>query len=267
MRDQEDTIILEIENGVANVTLNKPHVHNAFDEEMIARLAQIWDELAENNNVKAVVLRGNGKSFSAGADLGWMRRASEYDETQNKEDALNLANMLQKLYNLPQVTIASVHGAVMGGGMGLAACCDIVIADRATIFALSEVKLGLIPATIAPYVMRAIGARQARRFFQTGERFEGQKAYDIGLVHELADRPESTDYLLHKILGEIKKNGPAAMKAAKELCADYDGRALDDNLLHDSAQRIAHIRNTDEAKEGIAAFLEKRNPAWTEGNS
>lgn len=262
MTDKE-IVILDIKNGVATVTLNKPEVHNAFDEKVIARLAEIWDGLSDNDDVRAVVLRGNGKSFSAGADLSWMQRAAEYDEAQNEKDALALATMLHKLYSLPKLTIACVHGAVMGGGMGLAACCDIVIADRATIFALSEVRLGLIPATIAPYVIRAIGARHARRFFQTGERFEGQKAYDIGLAHELADRPESTEYLLHKMLQNVEKNGPEAMVAAKRLCADYEGRTPDDDLLHDSAKRIAAIRSGKEAKEGLSAFLEKRSADWT----
>ncbi len=258
----EDIILLGIEKGVATVTLNKPDVHNAFDEHMIARLSAIWDELAVREDVAAVVLQGKGKSFSAGADVNWMKKAAGYSEAQNREEALKLAKMLYKLYTLPQVTIACVFGAAMGGGMGLVSCCDVVIADSEAKFALSEVKLGLIPATIGPYVIRAMGERQARRYFQTGERFDAATAYRINFVHELAERPEDVEYLLHKVLQDIEKNGPLAMKAAKKLCHDLAGRAIDESVLADTANRIAAIRTAPEAKEGLAAFLEKRKAEW-----
>lgn len=262
MSDEKEIVLLDIEDGVASVTLNRPAVHNAFDEAMIARLAGLWDELAGREDVVAVVLRGQGKSFSAGADLNWMKRAATYSEEQNREDAQALAAMLHKLYSLPQLTIACVYGAAMGGGLGLVSCCDIVLADEKAVFVLSEVKLGLIPATIAPYVIRAIGERQARRFFQTGERFDGRKAYDIGLAHEVTPRPEEVQFMLDHILKDVRANGPQAMKSAKNLCLDLAGQALTSALIDDTAARIARTRTGDEAKEGLAAFLEKRKAAW-----
>jgi methylglutaconyl-CoA hydratase len=191
-----------------------------------------------------------------------MKRAAGYTEAQNRDDAMKLARMLHRLYTLPKVTIACVQGAAMGGGMGLASCCDIVIAEADAVFALSEVKLGLIPATIAPYVLRAIGERQARRYFQTGERFDGKKAQEIGLVHRVAERPEDVEYLLHTVLKDIAANGPQAMAAAKKLCLDYAGRSVTEEIIGDSAARIATIRAGTEAKDGLAAFLEKRKAKW-----
>lgn len=261
----EEIVLLDVKDGLATVTLNRPEVHNAFDEHMIARLSALWDELAGRADVRAVVLKGKGKSFSAGADLNWMKRAAEFSEAQNREDAMKLAQMLYKLYTLPQVTVACVFGAAMGGGMGLVSCCDVVIADREAKFALSEVKLGLIPATIGPYVIRAMGERQARRFFQTGERFDAETAYRINFVHELAHRPEDVEYLLHKVLQEVEKNGPQAMRAAKKLCLDLAGRDVTGEVLSDTANRIAKQRAGAEAKEGLAAFLEKRKASWVKG--
>lgn len=260
---EEEIVLLKIDqNGVAHVTLNRPDVHNAFDEHVIARLSAIWDDLAGNDDVGAVVLRGNGKSFSAGADLNWMKRAADYTEDQNREDAMNLAAMLQKFYELPKLTIAVVLGAAMGGGLGLVACADVVIADEGAKFALSEVKIGLIPATISPYVIRAMGTRHAKRYFQTGERINGQRAYEIGFVHEYADRPEDVEYLLGKILKNVSANGPKAMAASKRLFIDVEGRKIADSLLEDTAQRIAVTRAGDEAKEGLDAFLSKRPASW-----
>lgn len=259
----EEIVLLEIdENGVAHVTLNRPEVHNAFDEHVIARLSDIWDELAVNDAVKAVVVRGKGKSFSAGADLGWMKRAAEFSEAQNTEDALKLATMLQKFYELPKLTIAVVLGAAMGGGMGLVSCADVVIADEGALFALSEVKIGLIPATISPYVILAMGERQAKRYFQTGERFDGKRAYAMGFVHEYAERPEDVEYLLGQVLKNVKGNGPQAMAASKKLFLDVEGRELGEALLVETAKRIAQTRAGDEAKEGLDAFLNKRKPSW-----
>ena len=262
---EEEIVLLDIKDGVATVTLNRPDKHNAFDEHMIARLSARWDELAKRDDVRVVVLAGKGKSFSAGADLNWMKRAAGFTPEQNKADALALAGMLRKLYMLPQVTVACVFGAAMGGGMGLVSCCDIVIADSEAKFALSEVKLGLIPATIGPYVIRAMGERQARRYFQTGERFDAATAYRINFVHELAERPEDVEYLLHKVLQEVEKNGPEAMKAAKQLCLDLAGKEITDVLLTDTATRIAKIRAGKEAREGLTAFLEKRKASWVKG--
>lgn len=258
----DELILMDMKEGVAHVTLNRPDVHNAFDEGVIERLSAVFDDIAGRDDVAAVVLRGRGKSFSAGGDLNWMKRAAGYSQEQNYEDALKLAGMLGRLYALPQATIACVQGAAMGGGFGLACCCDIVIAEEDAVFALSEVKLGLIPATIGPYVVRAIGSRQARRFFQTGERFTAKKGLEIGLVHEVAARPEDTEYLLEGILKNLRANGPRAIRAAKRLCDGLDGRAIDEILAKETARLIAATRAGDEAKEGIEAFLGKRKPAW-----
>ncbi|MEC9236213.1 MAG: enoyl-CoA hydratase-related protein, partial [Pseudomonadota bacterium] len=180
-------VIVETEKGIASVTLNRGEVHNAFNQDMIADLHEAFIKLAVADDVNVVVLTGAGKSFSAGADMNWMKEAATYSEEENFQDALALANMLKSLYELPQLTIAAVYGAAMGGGMGLVSCCDFVIAAEDTKFALSEVKLGLIPATIAPYVMRAIGKRQARRYFQTAEFISAAHALNIGLIHEVVD--------------------------------------------------------------------------------
>lgn len=253
-----DIVTLAEGESVAYVTLNRPDVHNAFDENMIAHLAMVFDELAGRDDICAVVLRGQGKSFSAGGDINWMKRAAGYSEDENYQDGLKLAAMLHGLYTLPQVTIACVHGPAMGGGMGLAACCDIVLAGPGAVFALSEVKLGLIPATIGPYVMAAIGPRQMRRYAQSGERIDADTALQIGLAHAVGD----IDVLLDDVLKNIHANGPLAMRAAKTLCADLAGAAITPALIDDTARRIAKTRAGDEAKEGLVAFLEKRKAGW-----
>ncbi|HIL20195.1 MAG TPA: gamma-carboxygeranoyl-CoA hydratase [Candidatus Thioglobus sp.] len=253
-----DVVVLNIDSGVASVTLNRGVVHNAFDEAMIARLSEVFDELSERKDVIALVLRGSGKSFSAGADLNWMKRAATFSQEQNQADALGLASMLDKLNRLPKLTIACVQGAAMGGGMGLVCCCDIVIADNTAKFSLSEVKLGLIPATISPYVLAAIGMRQARRYFQTGERFGVEQAHKIGLVHIAAEDQDDMSGQLQGILKEVKSNGPLAVAEAKRLCLDFTGKAINAELIKDSANRVAAVRASDEAKEGLSAFLEKR---------
>lgn len=247
------SVLLTFENAIATVTLNRPEVHNAFNAAMIARLAEVCDEIAARDDISVVILRGEGKSFSAGADLNWMKDSVEYSKEENREDALNLASMLSKLNSLPQLTIALVHGAAMGGGFGLVACCDYVIAGEKALFSLSEVKLGLIPATIGPYVVQAIGPRQTRRFFQTGERFGAAKALEIGLVHEMGDIEE----LLAKALEDIAKNGSYAMRAAKKLCFDLSGAYIPQSVMENTAERIAAIRTGAEAQERLKAFLNK----------
>lgn len=256
------SVLLEKKEGAATVTLNRPEVHNAFDESVIARLTALWDELGRDDGVQVVILRGAGKSFSAGGDLNWMKRAASYTEEQNRADGLALARMLHGLYTLPKLTVALVHGAAMGGGMGLVSCCDIVIAQKDAKFALSEVKIGLAPATIGPYVLRALGERQARRYFQTGERFDGAKAYELGLAHIIYEADEERDAALAGVLDGLKTNGPQAMMAAKRLCLDLAGRPLSEALITDTADRIASLRAGDEAREGLAAFLEKRKAGW-----
>lgn len=261
----DTTVILEQgEDGIAWVTLNRPEIHNAFDEKMIHRLREIFHTLKEDNHCRAVVLRGAGKSFSAGADLDWMKRAADFSHNQNLADAEYLATMLNGLYSLNKLTIACVKGVAMGGGLGLLSCCDVVIADENTTFALSEVKIGLIPATISPYVLAAMGSRNARRYFQTGERFTGKRAYDLGLVHELAANEDEMEAHLNTILDHMRANGPFAMREAKRLIMDYSNQPLNAKMMQDSAERIAAIRARSEAKEGLNAFLEKRKPDWSD---
>lgn len=261
----DEIVLLEIKDFAAYVTLNRPEVHNAFDDHVIASLGAVLEEVSSRDDVHVVIFRGRGKSFSAGADLNWMKRAAAYTEAQNKEDALKLARMLNKIYTLPMLTVACVQGVAIGGGLGLLSCCDIVIAEKDATFGFSEVKLGLVPATIGPYVIAAIGARQARRYFQTGERFNGAVAHRIGLVHEIADRPEDVEYILHTILNHVKSCGPKAMKTAKRLCMDLAGRPISDSTLVDTAACIAQARSGEEAKEGLNAFLEKRKATWSRG--
>lgn len=259
----EPRVILDRgEGGIARLTLNRPAVHNAFDEIMIKELRDAIQSLSDDNSCRAVVLRGAGKSFSAGADLDWMKRAAAYSHNQNLADAEYLAAMLNALHSLNKLTIACVRGAAMGGGLGLVACCDIVIADRDTRFALSEVKIGLIPATISPYVLAAMGSRNARRYFQTGESFRGERAFDLGLVHELVSGEVEMEEQLNRILDHVRGNGPHAMREAKRLILDYGGAPLSGKIMQDSAERIAAIRARPEAREGLNAFLEKRKPEW-----
>jgi len=254
------TILFEKnQNGIANITLNRPEVHNAFDEKMIADLTKVFAELEQSEDIHVVVLSGMGKSFSAGADLDWMKRAANYSFDENLSDANLLSDMLNALYNLKQLTIANIHGVVMGGGLGLISCVDIVIAEPDTKFSLSEVKLGLIPATIAPFVIEAVGARHAKRYFQTGEFFEAKKALNIGLVHEITS---PGDNKLDDILKNILKNAPDAMKDAKKLVLNFTGERINDDLRADSARRIAKTRSSKEAKEGLNAFFAKRKANW-----
>ena len=258
----EPTVCVDIDNrGVATVTLNRPDKHNAFDDAVIAELRGAFDELAERENVRVVVLASEGKSFSAGADLGWMRRMAEYDYGHNMKDAEQLAGMLKALFDLPQPTIARVHGAAFGGAVGLVSCCDMAVGTPRASFALSEVRIGLIPATIGPYVVRAIGERAARRFFTTGERFEAGAALRLGLLSEVVPEDE-LDAGVSRLVEAILANGPLAVRAAKDLVGSVVGKALDGALIEDTCARIAHIRVSEEGQEGLQAFLQKRAPAW-----
>ena len=247
--------------GVATLTLNRPEVHNAFDDHLIAGLTTRLRELDHAPDVRVVVLAGNGKSFSAGADLNWMKRMAGFSEGENLRDAVALADLLHTLSALSKPTVARVHGAAYGGGVGLVAACDIAVAGRSASFSLSEVRLGLIPAVISPYVIAAIGERQARRYFLTAERFDAQEALRIGLVHMAVDDVKLDD-AVRGIVGHLSKGGPRAQIAAKDLIAAVTDRPIDRKLVEDTADRIARIRVTAEGKEGVAAFLEKRPPAW-----
>jgi len=251
---------VEIGNGIGTVVMDRPDRHNAFDEHVIADLTAAFAGLGADDAVRAVVLRGAGKSFSAGADLDWMRRMAAYDEAANLADARALATLMRTIDTLPKPTVALVHGAAYGGGVGLVACCDIAIATEAASFSLSEVKLGLIPAVISPYVMRAIGVRAARRYVLTAERFDAVEARRLGLVHELT-ASDGLEEAARQILAALRGNGPAAVRAAKDLVATVAGRAPAE-VEDDCARRIAGIRAGDEGREGVAAFLEKRKPSW-----
>lgn len=256
-----DSVLVDIDKEVARVTLNKPDVHNAFDDAMIATLHVTFTRLDQDPSLRAVVLAANGRSFSAGGDLAWMQRAAAFSEAENRRDAEALAAMLDSLYALRVPTIALVGGPTMGGGVGLVACCDIVIAAQRARFALSEVRLGLIPATVGPYVIAAIGARHARRYFTTAERFDAEQAKLIGLVHEVAD-DDKLEVALAETLERLMLGGPQAQRQAKQLIRDVAGRPIDAALRSDTAGRIARIRATAEGREGVAAFLEKRQPVW-----
>ncbi len=247
--------------GVATVTLNRPEKHNAFDDAVIAELRSAFDDLAGRDEVRVVVLASQGKSFSAGADLGWMKRMAEYDYDDNHRDAQALAGMLQALAALPQPTIARVQGAAYGGAVGLVSCCDMAVASEAASFCLSEVKIGLIPATISPYVIRAMGERAARRYFTTAERFDAAEAQRIGLVSEVA-AADTLDESVEGLVSILLQNGPLAVRASKALVVDFAGREISPELIEDSCGRIARIRVSEEGQEGLAAFLNKRKPAW-----
>jgi methylglutaconyl-CoA hydratase len=248
--------------GVATVTLNRPGVHNAFDDALIDALTQCLQRLNSDDAVRVVVLAAEGKSFSAGADLRWMRRVADYSQEQNLEDARRLAELMKTLSRLERPTIARVQGAAFGGGVGLIACCDIAVAADSAAFSLSEVKLGLIPAVVSPYVVRAMGERHARRHMITGERFDADEARRVGLVHEVVSA-EALDARVESFIEQLLLNGPAAMAAAKSLLARVASGPVDETLIEDTARRIAECRAADEAREGIAAFLEKRRPRWS----
>ena len=248
--------------GVATVTLNRPEAHNAFNAEVIERLSEVFADLAGADGVRVVLLEAVGKSFSAGADLNWMKHAADFTKEENREDARALAEMLRRLNTLPKPTVALVQGAAFGGGVGLMAACDMVVAVRNAEFSLSEIKLGLIPATISPYVIAAIGARQARRYFLTGERFDADEACRIGLVHEVVGDTEALDAAGQRIVERLFAAPPGALAAAKDLIAAVAGRPIDADVIEDTARRIADRRTHPEAREGIDAFLEKRQPDW-----
>ena len=247
--------------GLARVTLNRPEVKNAFNETLIAEITEAMNKLSGDANVRAVVLAGAGDAFSAGADLSWMKRASNFSADENMSDARRLAAMLNAIYACEKPVIALVQGACMGGGVGLASACDIVIAAEDAFFALSEVRLGIIPAVISPFVLHAIGARQARRFFLTGERFDAAKAKEIGLVHMVCLKAQM-EGTLDGVVKNLLACGPAAQGEAKKLIRIVTGRPVDDAVMAETAALIARVRSTPEGKEGVAAFLEKRKAKW-----
>ena len=252
---------IELNGPVATIWMNRPDLHNAFDEILIAELTAACIALDEDQDVRVVILAGRGKSFSAGADLNWMKRAANNGVDDNLNDARALALMLRTLAEMKKPTVARIQGAALGGGMGLAAACDIAVASSKAVFATSEVKFGIIPSAISPYVLRAIGARQAYRYFQSAERISAERAREIGLVHEAVEA-DQLDAKVQEIVTALLQGGPLAQSAAKDLIRAVNNQTINDNLVEDTAHRIAHLRATPEARDGIAAFLDKRSPAW-----
>lgn len=255
------TLSIERQDRVATIWMDRPDVFNAFDEQLIADLGAACAELDADASVRVVVLAGRGKHFSAGADLNWMKRASVFTEEENRADARKFAHMLRALSDMSKPTVARVQGAALGGGTGLAAACDMAVASVDAQFATSEVKFGIIPAVISPYVLRAIGPRHALRYFQSGERFSAQRALAMGLVTEVCER-DQLDATIAQLVGLLMSGAPLAQQSAKHLIAAVDGCPIDAAISEETAQRIARQRATSEAKDGISAFLEKRTPAW-----
>jgi methylglutaconyl-CoA hydratase len=257
------TITLDIQRdgAVARVFLNRPDVRNAFNDAVIAELTATFRELGADPSLRAIVLGGRGKAFCAGGDLNWMRAMADYSWEQNRADAQALADMLYTLYTCPLPLVGRVHGDCYAGGVGLAAVCDVLVAAEGMHFCLSEAKLGLLPATIGPYVVRALGQQASRRYFVSAERFSGAEAHRLGFVHELASA-DTIDARVDAIVQTLVANGPAAVKASKKLVQDLAGQPLTPELRADTARRIADIRASDEGREGVQSFLNKRKPSW-----
>jgi len=250
-------------DGTVFVTINRPHKKNAFDAATIAALYEAFETLHGADNVRVVFIRGAGGTFSAGADLGWMADAVRWSEGDNRDDAMGLAKMLKALHDIPALTVALVEGAAMGGGAGIVAACDMAVAVEGTRFAFSEVKLGLIPATIAPYVVEAVGARRARQLFLTANIFDADYAAHAGLIDMVL--PEgSIDEFISMLTDSLTGNAPGAMGDAKRLVNDVAGQKIDHGLMEETAKRIARARVSPEGQEGVRAFLEKRKPKWAE---
>lgn len=257
----EQFVTYKVESGIATITMNRPDVHNAFNEHIIHMLTEAFKSAGADDAVRVVVLRGSGKSFSAGGDLNWMRRVAEYSFEQNVTDAMGLGTLLKTINTLPKPTIALVQGNAFGGGVGLTACCDIAIAEEGTQFCLSEVKIGLIPSIIEPYVIAAMGVRQARRYSLTAERFDAQTAARIGLVHEVVPQG-GLDAAKDKIVAALWEGSPAAQSRGKKLILEITDRKIDDALIKFTAETIAEARASAEGKEGLSAFLNKTEPGW-----
>ena len=251
------------DHGVARIVIDRPDRHNAFDEALIAALTDNFITLGNDPAVRAIILSGNGKSFCAGADIGWMRRAAGWSEAENLADAMKLSAMLNAIDTCPKPVIARIHGVVAGGGVGLVACADMSVAIEGAQFRLSEVRLGLTPATISPFVIARIGAGQARRWFLTAEGFGAAEAQRIGLTHETASDDTAGDAVIANWLAHLSVAAPGAVADAKALVRDVAGRPASDALRRETAARIAARRASAEGREGIAAFFDKRKPAWT----
>ncbi|ROR22540.1 methylglutaconyl-CoA hydratase [Comamonas sp. BIGb0124] len=247
--------------GVATVWLNRPDVRNAFDDEVIAELTQTFESLGQRDDLRAIVLAARGKAFCAGANLNWMRRMAGYSREQNLADAGRLARMLQVLSDCPVPTIARIQGDVYAGGMGLVAACDMAVAAEGAGFCLSETRIGLIPATIGPYVVRAMGRRAAQRYLLTAERFDAAEAHRLGLVHTVV-AADGLDAAVDGLVQALRAAGPQAVRACKRLLRDVADRPVDDALIARTVEGIAEIRASDEGRAGVSAFLAKQAPPW-----
>jgi methylglutaconyl-CoA hydratase len=256
------SLAIERQGPVGLVTLNRPERHNAFDDVLIAELTEALRSMEAEDGIRVVVLSGAGKSFSAGADLHWMKRMAAFSQEENQRDAMGLGALMRTLAHLHKPTVARVHGAAYGGGVGLVACCDIAVGTQAATFSLSEAKLGLIPAIISPYVVAAIGERAARRYFLTAERFDAAEAWRLGLIHEMGMSDADMDEKIGAIIDSILGCGPVAQREAKELIRAVAQRPVTSEVIQDTAERIARVRASPEGREGVSAFLEKRRAAW-----
>lgn len=257
-----ETVALSIEDKVARVALNRPEIHNAFNEVMIAELLEIFRKLKDDEKLRVVILTGEGKSFCAGADIHWMKKMKNYTYEENVEDALALANLMYEMFSFPKPLVGRINGAAIGGGTGLVSVCDIVIAAEDARFSFSEVKIGLVPACISPYILNRVGFTKANMFFLTGERFDAHRALNVGLVDEVV--PLSIlDSRVDKLAEQLISSGPQALATAKKLLRDIPHMAMEEKRRH-SAEVLARLRISDEGQEGLAAFLEKRKPKWAE---
>jgi len=257
-------LTIAVQDRIARITLTRPEVRNAFNDEVIQELKAAFEDVGARDDVRAVVLAAVGPAFCAGADLNWMRRMADYTREENVADAGQLAAMLKAIYQCPKPTIAAVQGDVFAGGMGLVAGCDMAVRVRTAAYCLSEVKLGLIPATISPYVIRAMGTRASHRYFLTAERFSAEEAHRIGFVHELVDA-DALDAKVNELAQALVSASPAAVKACKRLVQDVAEREIDDALIAATVQGIAEIRASEQGREGVQSFLQKRKPAWLVG--
>jgi len=262
---EQDIITLNTDaRGFATLMMNRPEVHNAFDEDLIRKMTNALQAVDKDPMVRFVIVRGSGKSFSAGADLNWMRKMADYSWEENYQDSLALASLMQTLANMKKPTMAIVQGAAFGGGVGLVACCDFALASDKAKFSLSEVKLGLIPAVISPYVIKAIGERAANRYFITAEVFSAKTAKDLGLVSEIVALENLEDHV-ETLLDSVSKNGPEAVNNAKKLIQFVANKEINEEVIRETATRIADQRASAEGREGLSAFLDKRKPNWIKG--
>lgn len=262
MENQEPVLLNITEEGVAFITLNRPSKRNAFDEIMIANLSEVFETLRASDNVRIVFIKGTGHNFCAGGDLEWMERQARHDIEDNEKDALDLALMLNRLYNLPQMTVALVEGGAYGGGLGLIACCDYAIATEKSHFCFSETRIGLVPATISPYVIEAIGVKNARGLFTSAMPFDAQYAKEIGLIQEIALDEADFAKREERLADLAFCASPQAIAKTKETIQMVKNKPIDNHLMKETAKIIAHARASDDGKEGLGAFLQKRKPNW-----